>query len=196
MLKAKGVSKAREKQRTDSTQVLDAVRSLNRLELVGETLRVALNVLAASVPQWLRAHVPVEWFERYGERFMATRLPKTESERHTFALTIGQDGWSLFTALWQDPTCIALCGAPALEALRQLWLQNYTWVDGQLQWRSKENLPPSAQMIQSPYDLETRFSTKRETHWVGYKVHLTETCVANAPHLITNVETTAARANS
>jgi transposase len=49
-------------------------------------------------------------------------------------------------------------------------------------------------MIQSPYDLETHYSTKRETEWVGYKVHLTETCVADAPHLITNIETTPANA--
>ena len=175
-LKAKGVLKAHPQQRTDSTHVVDAVRALNRLELVGETLRAALNVLAGSIPEWLRAHVPVEWFERYGERFMATRLPKAESERHTFALTIGQDGWRLFTALWQDPTCSALRSAPAVGALRQVWLQNHAWVNEQLQWRAKDNLPPAARMIQSPYDLETHFSTKRETEWLGYKVHLTETC--------------------
>ena len=191
-LKAKGVLKARQKQRTDSTHVMDAVRALNRLELVGETLRAALNTLAGSIPQWLRAHVSREWFERYGERFMATRLPKTESERHALAMTIGQDGWSLYTALWQDLTCIALRDAPALEALRQVWLQNYVWVEAQLQWRTKDQVPPAAQMIQSPYDLETHYSTKRETEWVGYKVHLTETCEADPPHLITNVETTPA----
>lgn len=191
-LKTKGVLKAREQQRTDSTHVLDAVRALNRLELVGETLRAALNVLASSVPQWLRTHISAEWFERYSERFMATRLPKAETERQALVLTIGQDGWNLYHALGQDPTCMALRAAPALEALRQIWLQNYTWVDGQLQWRTKDNLPPSAQLIQSPYDLETHFSTKRETEWVGYKVHITETCVADTPHFITNVETTPA----
>lgn len=191
-LKAKGVLKAHQKQRTDSTHVLDAVRALNRLELVGETLRAALNLLAGSVPQWLRARVPLEWFDRYSERFIATRLPKAESERQTLAVTIGRDGWDVFTALWQDPACIALRASPALEALRQVWLQNYAWVDGQLQWRTKDNLPPAARLIQSPYDLETHFSTKRETEWVGYKVHLTETCEADAPHFITNVETTPA----
>jgi transposase len=190
--KAKGVLKARQKQRTDSTHVLDVVRALNRLELVGETLRAALNLLAGSIPHWLRAHVSVEWFERYGERFMATRLPKTEPERQAVVLAIGQDGWNLFIALWQDPTCIALRDAPAIEMLRQVWLQNYAWVDEQLQWRAQDNLPPSARMIQSPYDVETHYSTKRETEWVGYKVHLTETCEADTPHLITNVETTPA----
>ena len=39
--RAQGLLKARGKQRTDSTHVLGAVRLLNRLELVGETLRAA-----------------------------------------------------------------------------------------------------------------------------------------------------------
>jgi transposase len=39
----RGWLRARGKQRTDSTHVLAAIRSLNRLELVGETMRRALN---------------------------------------------------------------------------------------------------------------------------------------------------------
>ncbi len=38
----------------------------------------------------------------------------------------------------------------------------------------------------------TPYSTKRESSWVGYKIHVTETCDAGAPHLIVNVETTPA----
>ena len=54
------------------------------------------------------------------------------------------------------------------------------------------NARPSAQYIGSPYDLEARYSQKRSTSWVGYKIHLTESCDADLPHLITNVETTIA----
>src|ERR687893_2171102 len=53
--KARGLVKARGKQRTDSTYVLAAVRDLSFLELVAETLRAALDDLAAVVPDWLRA---------------------------------------------------------------------------------------------------------------------------------------------
>ena len=49
-----------------------------------------------------------------------------------------------------------------------------------------------ALQIHSPYDVEARFSTKREMLWAGYKVHLTETCDEKLPHLITHVETTPA----
>ncbi len=45
---------ARGRQRTDSTHVLGAVRFLNRLECVTETLRAALNALATAAPEWLR----------------------------------------------------------------------------------------------------------------------------------------------
>src|SRR5919202_3999552 len=44
-----GLLKAHGRQRTDSSHVLAAVRALNRLELVRETLRHALDVLATTV---------------------------------------------------------------------------------------------------------------------------------------------------
>src|SRR5690242_2042333 len=58
--RAHGLLKARGRQRTDSTHVLAAIRVLNRLECVGETLRQALNALAVSAPDWLRAWVPAD----------------------------------------------------------------------------------------------------------------------------------------
>ena len=191
-LKAKGALKAHRQQRSDSTHVLDSVRTLNRLELLGETLRHALNTLAGIVPAWLPSHVPAVWFDRYGERFQATRLPKSEKERMQLAETMGQDGWTLFAWLWQDPALRVLCQVPAVEALRQIWLQNFYWYAEQLVWRRATDLPPAARLIQSPYDLETHYSTKRETEWVGYKVHVTETCEPDTVHLITHIETTPA----
>ncbi len=40
--------------------------------------------------------------------------------------------------------------------------------------------------------LEARYSSKRTVNWVGYKVHLTEICDEDSPHLITQVQTTIA----
>jgi transposase len=79
--KARGYLKARGKQRTDSTYVLAAVRRLNRLETVGETLRAALNSVAHAAPGWLRGQVTTEWFERYSRRVEEYRLPKGEQAR-------------------------------------------------------------------------------------------------------------------
>ena len=50
-----GLLKAKGRQRTDSTHVLAAIQTLNRLECIGETLRHALNVLATVAPNWLRS---------------------------------------------------------------------------------------------------------------------------------------------
>jgi transposase len=78
----RGLLKARGKQRTDSTHIVAAVRELNRLEIVGETLHHTVNVLAQLVPDWLRDHVTPEWFLRYGPRVSDYRLPKGQSDRH------------------------------------------------------------------------------------------------------------------
>ena len=66
--RALGFLKARGQQRTDSTQVLAAIRVLNRLELVAETLRATLNALATVAPDWLQGLAPLVWYERYGRR--------------------------------------------------------------------------------------------------------------------------------
>jgi transposase len=58
-LRALGLLKPRGRQRTDSTHVLAAIRVLNRLERVGETLRAALNSLAVVVPAWLQGIAPL-----------------------------------------------------------------------------------------------------------------------------------------
>jgi transposase len=190
LLKARKLLKARGRQRTDSTHVLAAIRSLNRLELVGETLRHALNSLAVVVPDWLRAQVPPEWFDRYGPPFSERRLPNNEAKREALAETIGQDGFELWEMIAESPQAELLRLVPAVETLRQVWLQQYYLEDGKPRWRRAKNSPPSSQKIVSPYDTEARFSVRRSTKWEGYRVHLTETCDEDQPLLITNVETT------
>ncbi len=190
--KAVGLVKARGKQRTDSTHVLAAVRVLNRLECVGETLRHTLNTLAVVVPDWLRTHIAPDWSDRYGTRVETGRRPLSPAAWDALAATIGADGLRLLTAVYDDAAPAWLRHVPAVQTLRRVWLQYYHAPDvasGALRLRAPRDLPPSAQLLQSPYDLDARFGTKRETSWVGYRVHLTETCDEDAPHLITQVAT-------
>jgi transposase len=93
----RGLLKKRGHQRTDSTHILAAVRSLNRLEIVGETLHAALNALAQVAPTWLRAQVTVEWVLRYGTSFSDYQQPQGKGERQQLAQTIGRDGHHLLT---------------------------------------------------------------------------------------------------
>jgi transposase len=217
--RARGWLKERGKQRTDSTHVLAAVRALTRLECVSETLRHTLNVLAEVAPAWLRTHAPPEWVERYAHRVEEYRLPSGKAEREQYANQVGADGWQLFDALDESATPSWLGELPAVQTLHRVWAQQYhprqtresharsarrpsgkqsgsddEPVDG-LQgghWRAKADVPPAAQMQNSPYDADARYGKKRETSWVGYKLHLTETCEAARPHLILHVATTPA----
>ena len=190
--KERGWVKARGRQRTDSTHVLAAVRTLNRLELVGETLRAALNALAALEPEWLGELAPVEWFERYGRAVDEYRLPKGVAARKEYAEVIGTDGMRLLAAVDDDDAPAQLRELPAVELLRRTWEDQYHVGEGEARWREAGELPPAGARSGSPYDSDARFGNKRSTTWTGYKIHLTETCDEDEPHLITRVETTQA----
>jgi len=194
--KARGWIKARGTQRTDSPHVLAAIRSLHRVECVLEAMHWALNQLSAADSAWVRQHVPLEWYARYGLRAEGARLPKDTSKRDALARQIGVDGYQLLDGVWTADNAPSLRDLPALEALRQIWLQQYyrCTVPGleDVRWRTVDEQPPSALLIQSPYDVEARYSSKRDTHWVGYKSHLSETCDDGQPDLITQVLTTPA----
>jgi transposase len=179
------------KQRSDSTHVLASVRALNRLELVGRTLQAALDAIAEVAPLWLRAWAAPEWYKRYGQPLTEFRLPQKAAEREALAVQICWDGIALLERVYfHTATPPEVRHLAAVETLRQVWVQQYVQIEDSLRWRQREEMPPAARLIQSPFDLEARYSCKREREWLGYKVHLTETCDENAPHLITHILTT------
>jgi transposase len=192
--KARGWLKARGTQRTDSTHVLAAIRTLNRLERVLATLRAALNQLSKADPAWVRQHIPLAWYEPYGPRADSFHLPKEASKRDALAVQIGADGYALMDGVFGRDEARHLRHLPAFESLRRLWLQQYYRCTEpgmeEVRWRGKDERPPSALQIQSPYDLEARYCTKRDTQWVGYKTHVSETCDEGYPDLITQALTT------
>ena len=187
-----GLLKAGGRQRTDATHVLAAIRTLNRLEVVGETLRAALNALATAAPAWLQEYSRPAWFERYTVRIDVYRLPKSEAGREALAATIGADGHELLAAVFAPAAPVWLRALPAIETLRQVWVQQFCVVDDQVRWRSPDDQLPPGRRLHSPYDPEAVCGTKRGQRWIGYKVHLTETCEADQPHLIIDVHTTCA----
>lgn len=182
------------RQRTDSTQVLGAIRDLNRVALVGETLRHALNELSLRAPDWVRSVVTVEWYQRYGRRFDSMHQPESRRERDDLIQQIGDDGRHLLERARAKDAPASVRSAGSIEILRRVWLQQYftknTWGQSSLRPREGKDMPPSEKRIQSPYDVQAHFARHNDTDWIGYKVHLTETCDEDAPiHLITNVKT-------
>ncbi len=194
-----GLLKRRSKQRTDSTHILATIRDLSRLENVAETLRHALNQLAVAAPDWLREHADPAWVARYGTRITEYHLPESTAEREALVVQIGQDGYRLLSAVSGPTSPAHLRRLRAVATLRQVWVQQYYRCDDPaapvLRWRTRAEQPPSSQIISSPYDPEARYKTKRDTAWVGYTVHLTETCEDDTPNLITQVTTTPASAD-
>ncbi len=185
--------------------MVGAVRALNRIECVGATFRAALNALAVAAPDWLQAHSDAAWVERYGRRVDDYRLPTTDAARQKHAEQVGRDGHTLLAAVTASDAPPWLRELPAVETLRRVWVQNFAAVpapdaDGsggqngrRVVWRTTtEGFPSSLLYVASPYDADVHYAKKRTTHWIGYKVHLTETCDDDQPHLITHVETTPA----
>jgi transposase len=197
-----GLLKARGRQRTDSTHVLAAVRDLNRVELLAEALRAALNALAVAAPDWLRALAPPEWYERYGRRIEDARLPETGPKRDAYIAQVGADGYRLLDAL-NAPGAPAEPGAlPAVVALRRVGARHFVRAEdgpgagepsggGSARLRPAQGRGPGDR-VESPYDLDARFRTKAGTRRTGYMVHLTETCDEGAPRLVVHADTTPA----
>src|SRR5918992_4315022 len=200
---ARGLLKARGQQRTDATHVLAAIRVLNRLELVAETLRAALNGLATVAPDWLQAIAPVAWYEHYSRRIEDSRLPTTEAKRQAYAHTVGEDGFRLLDALDDPEVPQAARELPVIETLRRTWQRHYertpgeasadgTCLEPRVHFKTSGTLSPAAEGVESPYDADARYRHKRDTQWTGYMVHISETCEPTAPHLLTHVHTTPA----
>ena len=201
--RAMGWLKARGAQRTDSTHVLAAIRVLNRLELVAETLRAALNAVATVAPDWLQGFAPLEWYERYGKRIEDVRLPRDQADREAYAQMVGEDGFHFLEAVEAAEAPKEVRELPVLESLRRTWQRHYERPGDEA--RRKGGAPSTAcdsrrtgnyrrppRVVESPYDADARYRHKRDTAWTGYMVHVSETCEPTAPHLLTHVHTTPA----
>lgn len=183
------------RQRTDSTRVIADVRQLNRMEFVAETLRAALEALAAAAPDWLQEVLTerdTDWLGRYGERVDSWHGLPADGDRDSWLLHVGQDGFHLLTAVWRPASPAWLRHVPAIETLRQAWVQQYHRDERGARVREGSDLPPGRLRLASPYDLDARYGTKKTTGWTGYCLQLTETCEADLPRLITDVATTSA----
>lgn len=123
------------------TGILGAIRSLNRLELVGEAMRHALETLAKAVPAFLQGRVSSKWLERYGQPLSDYRLPKEESEQVAFAEQIGVDGRTLLDWIYSEEQWQGLRIISTVETLRKIWVQQFYEQDRQLHWRSDKETP-------------------------------------------------------
>ncbi|MFD3557130.1 hypothetical protein ACFWWA_34275 [Streptomyces goshikiensis] len=185
-----GLVKRRGRQRTDSTHILVAVRRLDCLELVGETLRAALEELTGADEEWVSGLVTDEWARRHGRAVRYDRLrtlPQVEVLWQVWVQQYWQNeegslGWrgpkqtrdrqSRRQSPRRSTSAAAAAGSPAPATARVAW---------------------SSVEIASPHDPQARFSHKPgKAEWVGYKDHQTESCDTVLPNAIVHVATTPA----
>ncbi len=183
---ADGLVRAGGKQRTDSTHVVAAVAALNRLELAGESVRAAAEALTAAHPDWTAQVLHVgEWARRYGTPLTGWQPPVSKKKQDELAVAYAKDGYALLEAVYDKASPAWLAELPAVDVLRRVLPQNYTRVTGAdgtevIRRREKEpegdGLPPGRHRIASPYDTDARWGAKRDEFWLGYKLHVSETC--------------------
>ncbi len=140
-----GLLKAGGRVRTDSTIVLSTTRQINGLVRLGETLRAALNSVAAREPEWLAGRVPSDWFSRYAIRFEDTRLPKGKAKQTELIEQTGADGLRQRAALHAPDALASLRLLDLVQTLRQMWIQQYFVDDGQVRRRDLKDRPPGAE---------------------------------------------------
>jgi transposase len=184
-LAADGLVRPGGKQRTDSTHVIAAARRLRTVELAGESVRAALEALAAACPDWLAARFCVaDWSARYGARVDSWRLPAGKAARDKLALEFARDGHALVTACYEDAAPAWARDLPAVQVLRTVLLQNFAVtqrqdgreVIGRREPGLESGVPPASIKVSSPYDPGARWGSKKDLLWLGYKLHVTETC--------------------
>jgi transposase len=149
-----------------TSYILAKIRSLNRTLCVAQTMVYVLNVLSEVAPAWVRAQVPAEWVEQYGQRLEHERLPKEEEERQQYANQVGADGWMVLDALQAASTPDWMKTLPAITTLRTMWEQQFEPRELGGGWR-REPVLPAAQLITSAYDLDARNGKKRATSGQG-----------------------------
>jgi transposase len=185
-----GFLKKRGKQRTDATHVIGQVANLSRLEMLWETLRLALGELTEVAEAWSKDKIPAVFHDRYGKRQQDWQLSKAEVKQAT--RQAGEDGFWLLDRITENAP-EAVQSLEAVSLLHQIWEQQFSRGDNGKIRLHAGGRGQGKEMIVSPHEPEARWSKKRDKTWQGYKVHQTETVDREAGQaFLTDVTTSAA----
>jgi transposase len=190
-LEAEGLVRPGGKQRADSTHILARARDLHTGELARESVRAALEALAAACPDWVAARLCTsDWAARYGPRPGSWAIPgqrgKAGRRKRDDEAATGhaRDGYALVSACYQDTAPPWARELPAVQVLRTVLLQRFMISPGQdgkeaVSMREpgqESGLPPGHLRIETPYDPQARRGVKDDISWLGWKLHVTDTC--------------------
>ena len=184
-----GFMRRRGKQRTDSMSVLGLIAKLSRLEMVWETMRMALKAIQAQDEAWLEQTVPEVYLEQYTIRQHDYDLK--EGKVAEALCQAGADGLWLLQQLEKGPA--ELRDLEAVQTMHTVWEQQFEWDEAGEYTGPREKLDAHG-LIQSPHEPEAHYRKKRAKSWQGYAGQVTETAEeAGDPNFITDVEATDAQ---
>ena len=189
MLREEGYIKAK-RQRTDATHVLGAIERLSRLELVLETMRMALGALINADARWVLVQLPESFVSEYSEKREDYRLTKAQVDK--LMLKAGGDGFWLLGQIERQADKAregseSLQDLPEVCLLRRVLGEQFEPPAGGIAAQTKPNTTACGDVIASPHDPDVRYSQKgKQTKWTGYKAQITETVDDELP-LITDI---------
>ena len=188
-MKELGLIKPKGKVRSDATHVLAVVERLSQLELVTESLRVALQAVLQAAPKWVKTALPAAFLDRYERRQSEYGLSQTQVQEK-----LGQAGKDAFWFLVQIDRSApeAIRHLSEVETLRTVLAQQFPKGPS---GPPAQRRPTGGEVIENPHEPEARYGKKRGKTWLGYKAQVTETCDDEQPHLIVDLEPTGALDN-
>lgn len=181
-----GLLRRSSKQRSDSTHVLGAVERLSRLELVWETVRLALQEMATAAAAWVAQVIPAAFVETYGRRQSDWKL--SEAEIAQAMAQAGRDGYWLLAQIEASAPAVVQ-GLPAVATLRTVLAQQFERDD---EGGTHPKPPPlkGKEVVVTPHDPEVRWAKKRSTEWEGYRLQVTETVdTERGERFLTDIDT-------
>ncbi len=128
-----------------NAEALTVVCNLTRLEMIRSSIQASLEVLSAMAPEWLRMIMPAHWYKRYERSANDHPVSCRVSTQQLMAQELGRDMIYLLEAIDRmgDPGINQL---PETIHLRDVWHQQYTYQQGQPQWRKESCMPCSTEM--------------------------------------------------
>ena len=170
-LEQEGLVAKRGRQRLDSTHVVGLVACLSSLECMRETLRLALEELAAKLSEAERAEFWPELWERYVENKLDYKSPEAVlKQKQTQA---GEDSCRLLQ--WLEPLAVSVREGRQVGILRRVFAERYSVKEARRVEPVKVHEPG---VVQNPHDPEAQWSAKghgkAKKEWVGYKVQVAE----------------------
>lgn len=188
-----GYIKSRGKQRTDATHILGQVMKLSRLELVEETIRLAVSALISADMPWTLRHLPSTFTERHNARRDTYKLSKTEIKEAI--QEAGEDGDWLVERVEQHASA-SLKELPEMQMLKRVLEEQFSWSDDENRPKARSNEEMKGDILQTPHDPDVRYGSKGGQGWQGYKLQVSETIAEEAKpqtaRFITDIKVTPA----